>query len=133
VSDPWLVHLNRISLSALLQTSNKENQIFLGCSTLSNSASIYTSLGWKSRVRLRVTCDFGLWRRRGEKRSRRGAPAHFGGGERRARSSRSLPAAKKRARSSRSSPAAKRRARSNRSSPAGQMQARSSWSSASRW
>jgi hypothetical protein len=28
-------------------------------------------------VRLRVTCDFGLWRRRGEKRSRRETPAHF--------------------------------------------------------
>jgi hypothetical protein len=30
--------------------------------------SIYTSTGHKSRVRLRVTCDFGLWRRRGEER-----------------------------------------------------------------
>jgi hypothetical protein len=30
--------------------------------------SIYTSTGHKSRVRLRVTCDFGLWRRRGEAR-----------------------------------------------------------------
>jgi hypothetical protein len=70
-----LVHLNRISLSALLQTNSKENQTFLISSTSSNIVSIYTSLCHKSRVRLRVTCDFGLWRRRGEKRTRREALA----------------------------------------------------------
>jgi hypothetical protein len=76
-----LVHLNRISRSAFLQTSSKVDQTFLTSSTPSNSVSIYTSLCHKSRVRLRVTCDFGLWRRRGEKRNRCGAPAHFSGGE----------------------------------------------------
>jgi hypothetical protein len=43
--------------------------------------SIYTSLGHKIRVRLRVTCDFGLWRRRGEERSRHNALNRSGGDE----------------------------------------------------
>jgi hypothetical protein len=51
---------------------------FPALSVSSKTASIYTSPDHKSRVRLRVTCDFGLWHRRGEER--RGAPP---GGEER--------------------------------------------------
>jgi hypothetical protein len=32
-------------------------------------------------VRLRVTCDFGLWRRRGEEKSKHIVLNHFGRGE----------------------------------------------------
>jgi hypothetical protein len=46
---------------------------------------IYIGIGHKSRVRLRVTCDFGLWHRRGEDRTDAGMVLLEGRGEVRSR------------------------------------------------